>query len=207
MAFNPSGIFSSQGMGGLGGFLGGMFGNTDAPYDNAMDQYRNYGNKALGAQNPFYNAGMGGMNNYQEWLGGMKDPSAFINNMMQNYQQSPYNQYLQQQSQNAGQNAASASGLMGSTPFLQQSQQNAANIGQQGMDSWLKNVLGINSEYGQGQNNLMGVGQNAANNMSNIYNNMGQQMGDAEYNKGASGYNNFMNTIGGGLGAVGSMFL
>ena len=192
---------------GLGGLLGGLFGDSGAPYDKAMEQYQKYGQMGQDVQNPYLNAGQQGLGNYQNWLNGMQNPSQFINDQMKNYSESPYNQYLQNQSMRAGQNAASASGLMGSTPFLQQSQQNAANIGQQGMDEWLKNVLGINQMYGQGNQNLITGGQNAANNLTNIYQNLGNQMGQASYGKEAGKQQDFWNAIGGGLGMLGSFFL
>lgn len=199
MAFDPQ-MFGSN----AGEFLGGLFGDSGAPYEAAMDQYQQWANKAQGTQQPYLNAGQGAISDYQKWLQSQQDPSGFINHMMSRYQQSPYNTYLQQQSQNAGQNAASASGLMGSTPFLQQQQQNAANISQQGMNDWLKQVLGINTQYGQGQQNLMNSGQNAANSLTNMYNQMGQQMGQAAYGQNAGKQQDFWNTIGGGLGLIGS---
>jgi len=199
MAFDPS-MFGAS----LGGLFGGLFGDSGKPYDKAMEQYQQWANKAQGVQQPYLDAGTNAIGSYQDWLKGMQDPSKFINNLMGQYQQSPYTTYLQQQAQNAGINAASASGLTGSTPFMQQQQQNATNIAQQGLDSWLQNVLGINTQYGQGQQNLMSGGQNAANALTNMYNNMGQQMGEAAYGKEAGKKQDFWNTIGGGLGLIGS---
>lgn len=199
MAFN-SGQFQS----GLGGFLGGLFGHSNAPYDAAMQQYQQYANQAQGAQQPYLNAGNQAIGSYQDWLNSQKNPSQYINSLMSDYQQSPYNTYLQQQSQNAANNAASASGLMGSTPYLLQSQQNAANIGQQGLNDWLRNVLGINTQYGQGQQNLMMGGQQSANELTNMYNQLGQEMGQAAYGSSAGKQHDLWNTIGGGLSILGS---
>ena len=93
---------------------------------------------------------------------------------------------------------------MGSTPLMQQLQQNAGNIASQDQNQWLQNVLGINTQYGQGQQNLMTGGQNAANSLTNMYNQMGQNMGQAAYGKEAGKKQDFWNTIGGGLGMIGS---
>lgn len=191
-------IFSS----GLGGFLGGLFGNSGKPYDKAMQQYQQWMNRAQDVQQPYMNAGTQGLGNYQDWLSGMKNPSQFINDLMGNYQASPYTQFLQQQAQNAGINSGSASGLTGSSALAQQMQQNATNIAQQGIDSWLQNVLGINNQYGQGQQNLINFGQNSANSLSNLYNQMGQNMGQLAFGKEAGRQNNLNNIIGGGLGIL-----
>lgn len=197
--FRPQGLLS-----GLGGLFGGLFGDSGKPYDKAMKQYQQWNDKAAQGLNPYNTAGQGAISNYQQWLESQKNPSEFINKQMQNYQASPYSQYLQQQAMNAGQNAASASGLMGSTPMMQQMQQNASNIASQDMNQWLQNVLGINTQYGQGQNNLMQGGQNAANSLANLYNQMGQNMGSAAYGKESGNQNDFWNMLGGGLQTLGS---
>src|ERR1043165_4147194 len=115
----------------FGGILGGMFGHSDKPYETAGQQYQQYGNMGRQTQMPFYQAGQQAIPAYQNWLQSQSNPSEFINSLMGNYQESPYARYLQQQSMRAGQNMASANGLSGSTPFMQQMQQNAANISSQ----------------------------------------------------------------------------
>lgn len=187
---------------GIGGILGGLFGNSSKPYDKGMQEYQKWMNQGIGAQQPYAQAGQKAIGSYQDWLQGQKDPTAFINNAMNGYQESPYAKYLQQSSMNAGTNAASASGLSGSTPMMQQLQQNATNISGQDQNQWLQNVLGINTQYGQGQQNLMQGGQNAANQMSNMYNQMGQTMGSGAYGKQAGKNQDFWSMIGG----FGSLF-
>lgn len=199
MAFD-SGQFGS----GLGGFLGGMFGDSGKPYDKAMEQYQKYMQMGQGVQQPYLDAGKEGLGNYQEWLNGQKDPSGFINNLMGNYQESPYAHMLQQQAMNAGNNSASASGMMGSSALMQQQMQNAGQIASGDMNSWLQNVLGINTQYGEGQKDLKNGGQNAANSLTDMYNQMGGKMGEAAYGKEAGKKNDFWNTIGGGLSMLGS---
>lgn len=193
--------------GGAAGFIGSLFGDAGQPYEDAMNQYREWANKAQGVQNPFLQAGTGAIGDFQKWLSGMQDPSGFINKLMGQYQESPWAKYMQQQGVRAGQNAASASGMIGSTPFAQQLQQNAENISSQDMQNWLGRVLGINTQYGGGLNNLMGYGANAANALTNMYGDMGRQMGEQSYNKSAAEQNQRNNLWGGlfniGLGLAG----
>jgi len=199
MAFDFNSMMKGGSLGGgISGLLGGLFGGGD-PYKDAMKQYQQYTDKAAQYQNPFFNAGTGAIPDYQKYLQGMSDPSEFMNNLMGGYEESPYNKYLQDQSSRAGINAASASGLMGSTPFLQQQQQNSANISQQGMNDWLANVLGINQQYGSGLQNMMNMGQGAGNQLSGLYSNLGNQMGEGAYGSRMN-KNNRMSDIFGGLG-------
>lgn len=202
----------SPGMGmmgsGLAGLLGGMFGDSGQPYSDAMDQYQQWAKKAQNVQNPFLQAGTGAIGDYQKWLGGMQNPSQFINNTMNQYQESPWAKFQQDQAMRAAQNMGSATGLIGSSPLTQYAQQNARNISSQDMNQWLQNVLGINTQYGQGQQNLMSGGQGAANALTGLYGNMGQQMGEAAYGQGAAQNNDFMNMLGGaGQLALGALLL
>lgn len=193
-----AGLFDS-----LGSIAGGLFGND--PNKEAMKQYKKYANKAANYQNPFFNAGTGAIPDYQNYLNNMKDPSKFINDLMGGYNESPYSKYLQDQSMRAANNMGSANGLSGSTPLTQFAQENASNIASGDMNQWLQNVLGINNQYGSGLNNLMGMGQGAANNLSNIFGNLGGQMGGA-----AAGSQNYQNKqisdILGGIFGLGSNF-
>lgn len=177
MNFNPT-----QFLGGAGGLFGGLFGNTDKPYDEAIKSYQ-----------PYSNAGTNALNSYQEWLNGQKDPAKFINDQMKNYNESDYAHNLTNQSMRAGQNAASASGLSGSTPLMEQLQQNAGQIASADQNQWLQNVLGINTQYGQGQNNLVNTGFNAAG-----------KVAEQNYNKGAAHQNNFWNNIGSAASMIGA---
>lgn len=184
-------------IGGAAGLFGGLFGDSGDSYQAAMDQMQKYGQMGADVQKPWLEAGQRGMGRYEDWLAGQKDPSGFINNMMGQYQISPYAKFQMQQGQNAANNAASASGMLGSTPFMQASQDYARNIASQDQNQWLQNVLGVNTQYGQGQQNLMQGGQNAANSLTNLYSNLGQSMGEQAYNKNAAGKNDMWNAIGG----------
>lgn len=160
----------------------GLFGDAGAPYKKAGKELNKYLPWAQAYQNPFFQAGAGALPQFQEWLGGMKDPSQFINNMMGQYQESPWAKYQQQQAIRAGQNAGSASGLTGSTPLAQFMEQTAQGISSQDMQNWLQNVLGTNLQYGAGLGELVSGGRGSANTLTNL-------MSDYMTNKAKLRYN------------------
>lgn len=194
----------------LQGIASGLMGNSGAPFEAGEDQLNQYYNQAQQAQNPFYQMGTGAIPGYQQWVQGMQDPSGWINKQMGNYQQSPWAQYQTQQAMRAAQNMGSASGMTGSTPLMQFAQQQAAGIGSQDMQNWLQNVLGINTMYGQGMQNQVQGGQNAANSLTNLASNMGNNMAQMEIGR-TMGENKDQNDLWGGLinagGTIASMFL
>lgn len=169
--------------GGLNQFLGGMFGNTGKPYEKAMGEWDKYLGQGINTQNPFYGAGVGAIPKYQNWADSMKDPSGFINNLMGQYQESPWAKYQQKQATRAATNFGSGTGLTGSTPLMQQAQENAANISSGDMKDWLSKVLGINTEYGAAEKGLMGQGQESANAITEMLKHFGDLMGEGAWNK------------------------
>ena len=196
MAWDQS-DYINLGTAGMSGLLGGIFGGSD-PYKKASKQYQQYANQAAGYQNPFYNMGQQAMPEYQKYIQGMQDPSQFINNLMGQYQESPMAHNLQQQSMRAGTNAASAAGLTGSTPLAQQLQKNASDISSQDQQAWLQNVLGINTQYGQGLQNQLNYGQGAANQLSDIYSGLGRNMADMTYGSDMARRKQLADLFGGG---------
>lgn len=181
--------------------LGGLFNRSRKPAEQAGQQFEKYYQQAKGIQQPFYQAGVNAVPQYQSWLGGMQNPSGFINNLMGGYQQSPWAQYQQQQSMRAAQNMGSAEGLTGSTPLMLQAQENARNISSQDMGTWLQNVLGINTMYGQGLGGLMNMGSGAANALTELAGTQGGRMGQAAQLQGMGRNFDFSNILG-GLGSM-----
>lgn len=173
--FSGMGKGLSSNAGGLGSIFGNIFNDPRHPYSEAQRAYGPWMDRASNAYNPFYKAGTDAIGKFQGGLDQMANPSDFINKLMGNYKESDYSKYLQDQAGKAGINAASASGMIGSTPFAQQMQQNAAGIASQDMNQWLQNVLGINRDYLSGYGDLMHQGFNAATGQSNIF---GQRAGD-----------------------------
>jgi hypothetical protein len=187
--------------GGLSQFFSGLFGNSDEPFKDAAKELEKYLSQAKEYQNPFYNAGVGGIGKYQDWLKSQENPSEFINNLMGKYQESPWARYQQNQNNRAATNFGSENGLIGSTPLLLQQQQNAQNLSSQDMQGWLQNVLGINNNVGQGYGNLINTGANSANALTNLLSNYGENFAGLKYGQ-TTGKNQDRNDIFGGLMSI-----
>lgn len=178
MDFGHSLFGNNYQSGSIGNILYGIFGDAGKPYDDASNELSKYLPQAQQYQQPFNQAGTAAIPQFQNWLKSMQDPSAFINNLMGKYQESPGAKFQQQQMMNAADNMGSATGLTGSTPLTQFAQQQSQGIASQDMNNWLQNVLGTNNQFGAGQLNLMNMGQNSANQlMSLLQNYMGAQSG------------------------------
>lgn len=184
----------------VGQILGGLFGNSGAPYKDAMKEYEKAYGMGRDIQNPFMQYGQNAMPQMSEWLSGMKNPSGFINNLMGQYSESPWAKFQQDQSSRRFGNAGSASGMTGSTPLLQFQQQNMHDISSQDMNQWLQNVLGVNTQYGQGLSNQIGIGQNAANALTNLAGQFGNNMAEAAYGQRAGRNQDRMGIISGLFG-------
>jgi hypothetical protein len=178
---NPSSV-----AGDIGSFFTNLFSDPGAGYKKASDILSQYLPQAQSYLNPFVQAGQGAIPNFQNWLQSMKDPSEFINNLMGKYQQSPYAKFMQQQGVRTAQNLGSASGLTGSTPLTQFAEQNAENISSQDMQNWLSRVLGINTQYGQGEFGLMGQGLQAGNSLTNLMQNFMNNQAELGYGEEAA---------------------
>lgn len=179
-AFSPQAFAS-----GLPGVMQGFFGDSGRPYQAAQQAYTPYFEEAKKYQNPFFNSGQQAIPQFQDFLKNMSNPSDFINGLMGKYQESPWAKFQQQQAMRSAQNMGSATGLLGSTPLTQFSQQNAHDIASQDMSQWLQSVLGINTQYGSGLFNEIGTGQNAANQLSQLAGNAGINAGQSAYGEEA----------------------
>ncbi len=202
-------VNNSGTMGGLGTFLGGLFGNQGSPYGAAGNAYNKYAQMGAGAISPYNTMGQNAMGNYAKWAQSMSNPSQFENQLMANYQESPNAKFMQQQAMRAGENMGSASGLMGSTPLAMQMQQNAGNISQQDMQNWMSNALGVNQQYGGALGNMMNTGLMGANSLLGLYGQEAGAQGEAAYgqNQGENqGMGNMMNGILGMIPGIASIF-
>ena len=79
-----------------------------------------------------------------------------------------------------------------------QAQQNANNLSGEDMNQWLQNVLGINTAYGGALKDQVGVGQGAANQLTDVSKNAATNAGQAAYGQ-AQGQQNDQNAIWAGI--------
>jgi|SRR6185503_597746 len=133
------------------------------------------------------------------------DPMAFINKIMQGYNQSDAYKFKADELGRAMGNSAAAGGMRGSF----QDQENQAKLVQglmgEDMQQWLQNVLGVNAQGLSGEQGLYGTGFNASSNLENtLASNLGAQ-GQYAY-AGQAGQNqnraNMLSNILKGVGAV-----
>jgi len=179
-------VSAGQGMsGGIQQFLSGIFGHGGSQFADAFKAYKPYAQQAAGYQMPFYNNGVNASNNLQNQIGQMSNPTEFINKLMGGYQSSPWAKYATQAAQQGANNSASASGLVGSTPFAQQSADYAKNIASGDMGSWLQNVLGVNQHAMEGNEFMSEQGQHSGDQLSNIFSKMADFAGGTQYGQSA----------------------
>lgn len=198
-------MYGAQGRGlsGLSMLASGLYGTTQ-PYDAAREQLGAGWQQAQQYQTPYWQAGVNALPGINNWLSNMQNPSGYINDLMGQYQQSPWAKFQTQQGTRAANNSASANGLIGSTPLAQANADYAQQISSQDMQSWLGNVLGINNMYGQGQFNLANMGQNSANSLTKYLGDYSKAQAEMAAAQAQAQSNDFWNTIG-GIGSLASL--
>lgn len=177
----PFGTFASS----IPGFAQSFFGNSGAPFKKAMNAFIPYFQQSQAFQAPYFQGGTAAVPQYSQYLNKMQNPEDFINNIMKNYHQSDRAKYLTDAALRANNNMASAAGLVGSSPWQESGEKYAKDIAEEDIDSWLRDVLGINTQYGQGLGNELNMGQHSADILSELFNQGGRTAGEAAYGQEA----------------------
>jgi len=151
-------------MGGMSDFLsGGQSGGYDdiaRGAGQAQDTMRDMYSKSMGMLNPWMQAGQSAIPQYNDYLHNMQ--SQMNGNWMNSYQQSPYAKYLMNNNLTAMNNAAAATGRLGSGANIQENGQMANQIASADMQNWFNNMQSQNQMYGGGLDNLMRYGYGSA---------------------------------------------
>jgi hypothetical protein len=137
-------------------------------YDAAADQIRQAQQQAQQFQQPFMQPGAQAGGVLSEQLQRLMDPAALQSEWAKGYETSPYAQQLMGKATEEGMGAASAMGLMGSTPAIQAVQAGATNIMDRDRQQYLQDLM---NKYTTG----LGLGQNLFQTGAGMAGQMGQQ--------------------------------
>lgn len=146
-------------------------------YDEAAKRMEEQLYNAGNYYRPYREAGERAIPQFEQWMNQYKNPQEFMNNVFANYSMSPGAKYKLGQTERAANNAASASGMIGSSAHMREAGNIANQISSEDMQQYLQNYLGIGGIYGQGLNSMMGQGFNAAGGSAGLMGNNAAQLG------------------------------
>lgn len=179
--------------------------------DQGTQQWNNY-NNALNQQGSNFDGQKYGNPADWQWKNASLSPTDWMNNIMGSYQQSPQAKIAMNNMTQASNNAASASGMVGSGAFAKELQQNANDISRGDMQQYFNNALSSNAQQMMSAQNYQNQQQNW---MNNIWNSAGlgynatNQMNDNDLNSAAARFQgNQANRNQGqqNLGTLGNLF-
>jgi len=176
------------------------FFHPERAYKKAEEPVNQAYNEAKGYQDPYFQQGQAQYQRLNDATGALLNPVELENRWAQSYEQSPYAQQLLRQNQEAGQEAASAMGLGGSSAALGNIQTGAGNIVSQDREKFMKDLM---EKYlagiGLGQN-IYGQGAAAGTNLSNLATGHGTALAGLEYGRQAAPGQLFGRLLGAGAG-------
>lgn len=188
-----SGIAGDLFGGGQGRGYGAMQTQTQAGM-NALQQYLQ---QAMGQLAPFQQAGAGALGPMQHLLSQMSDPTAYYNQVMQGYSQSPAAQQQIQAGTQAAQHAGAATGMLGSGSLQEAIAKQAQDISQADQQRYFQNVTGLGQQLLGGEQGLAGMGAGAAGTgagilaqggqaLANLYGQLGQEQYGQDVSQGGA---------------------
>lgn len=157
------------------------FFNPQKGYDEAAKKMEQYWKQAQQFQEPYRQAGVDQLPILTGAQSALLDPSKLLGEWMGTYEASPYAQKSISNATDAGMNAASSMGLIGSSPAITNIQNSAGDIMNKDRQQYLDDLMNkYMTGIGVGQN-IYGIGAQTAGNMGNQALNVGQNMGQAAY--------------------------
>jgi len=205
---------SSSKSGGAGSFVGSLVnligGNPYEKYEEGLreisPELESYFNKATGYLAPYQQAGVSMLPLYEQKIKQMSDPTAFFNQIMGKYAESPSVKFQKQQGLESLKNTAAATGYAGSGNELRNVLKFSQGLASQGQQQYLNNILGINTQAMGGLSNITGRGQQAGTQMGSWSMQEGKELANlmsqiAAAKAGSRSSNEY--NIGGALGSLG----
>lgn len=137
-----------------------------------LNELKKYGLEGANFLNPYATAGEGQIGALQRAIASMINPGQYYNQIMSNYQESPAAKMQQEVGTNNALNAASASGMLGSSDLLNDINQQSQNISNQDMQQYFNNMMGINTQGLNMAQHMYDAGYGADAQKASIYNNL-----------------------------------
>lgn len=155
----------------LSGGQSGAYSGEANSFNNIIPMLQQYAQQGQNALSPFQSAGANAIPGYQNLINNIQGMSN--GNWVQNYTQSPYAKMLTSNTLNSMNNAAAATGTLGSGANQTQNGQVANQIASSDMQNFYNDQMGLNQQALQGYGNLMGAGEQAGQGMANMSGQLG----------------------------------
>lgn len=195
-------------------FSGGQsqgYGDIQKYLQQGTQQMQGDYNQGQAYLNPYNQAGQSAIPDIQKFLGGI--PGQMNGNWMQGYNESPYAKYMTNKSLNAMNNAAAATGQLGTAPNQQSNADTANSIASQDAQNYFNNNMAQSNQYLGGLGDLARGGLSAAQSQGQLsaeeakaIADMYGQMGAAKGNEDMAKQGGKNSGIGNLLGSIGSFF-
>lgn len=114
---------------------------------------------AGGGLSPYTGAGSQAIQQYLQSIMGMKDPAAWMKNIMGGYSQSPSAQLQQEAAIRSANQAGAASGMLGSGAEQSQIARQAQGISQEDQQRYLQNIMGVQGQFLGGLGGISQMGE------------------------------------------------
>ena len=210
MAFTDMQRFGTGlGAGSILSGIAGLFGGKHKNPASAANQYiSQIPGQTASYYQPYINAGQNALPGLQQQYGSLlNNPGGRLNEIGQNYHQSPGFQFALQQALQGANHAAAAGGMAGSPEHEQQNMQLATNLGHQDYNNWLGQATGLYGQGLQGEQGLASMGQHAGSSMADMIAQTLAQQGQYAY-EGRAGQNqangSVWSNLGSGAGLLGA---
>lgn len=182
-----------------------LFNDPSKPYNDAAAQFQKYYQQAVSQMQPWQTAGNNALGQYQNALSPMGNTPGYINNIMNQWQMSPWAQFQMQQGMKAMNNANSASGMMGSGAQMKAAADYSQGLASRDMQQWLQNNLGVNQQYMGGLSDISHQGLAASQSMGQLLGQLADAMGLTTYGAGQANHDaisDIFGALGGGMSSM-----
>jgi hypothetical protein len=137
------------------------------PADAAMPYLNQIPGQTQKFEQPFFEAGTNALPGLQEQYSSLlNNPGQRLNEIGQDFHESPGFQFALQQALQAGNQSAAAGGMAGSPQHVQNNIGLATNLGNQEYNNWIQNALGLYKGGLAGEQGLANQGQQAGQHIS-----------------------------------------